>query len=178
MASTTSRIWMMRLAFLMLGFFVIFLALLPLDTTPRRFAGPEFLVLITVVWIVRRPEYVPALSVAALFLLADFLFQRPPGALTAIMVVTCEVLRRRALILRDATFFTDWLTAAGAITAIALANRLFLAVFLVEQLPLGLTLIQMIMTIAAYPAVVVGCRLVFGLRKASPGDLDAQRSTL
>ena len=175
MASPLSRLWTMRLLFLGLGFFVMFLALLPLETTPRRWAGPDFLVLLAVVWTIRRPEYAPALSLAALFLLADFLFMRPPGALTAIVVVAGEFLRRRAVFLRDATFMMDWLAAAGAIAGIALAYRTFLAVFLVEQVPLGLTLIQVIVTVAFYPLVVAVCRFAFGLRKATPGEIDALR---
>jgi len=165
----------MRLLFLGLGLFVVFLALLPLVTTPRRLAGPDFLVLLAVVWTIRRPEYAPALSLAALFLLADFLFLRPPGALTALMVIAGEFLRRRALYLRDATFMTDWLAAAGTIAGIALAYRLLLAIFLVEQVPLGLTLIQVIVTVAFYPLVVAVCRIAFGLRKATPGEIDALR---
>ncbi|WP_204115471.1 rod shape-determining protein MreD [Shimia biformata] len=172
MASPMSRVWAMRLLFLGLGVGVIFLSLLPLETTPRRWAGPDFLVLFTVAWTIRRPDYVPALSIAVLFLLADFLFLRPPGAFTAIMVVAGEFLRRRALFLRDATFMTDWLAAAGAIAGITIAYRFFLAVFLVGQVPLGLTLIQMIMSIIFYPFVVLISRVAFGLRKAVPGDLD------
>ena len=57
--------------------------------------------------------------------------------------------------------------------AVFLLNRVILTVLVVDQAPLGLTLIQMIATIAAYPVVVLISHLILGVRKLAPGDDDA-----
>lgn len=167
----------MRLAYLGLAALIIFLMLMPLETTPRRWAAPDLLVVMTVCWVLRRPEYVPAASVAFVFLLGDFLFLRPPGALTLVMVLATEFLRRRALSMREAPFPTEWLMASGVMLGILLSDRILLSLFLVERPPLGTSLIQVMMNIAIYPVVALGSWFVLGLRKAAPGDIDAMAGT-
>ena len=51
-----------------------------LDQGSNRFLiGPDLLIAFAFAWSLRRPEYVPSLLLALLFLLADLLLQRPPG---------------------------------------------------------------------------------------------------
>lgn len=168
-----SRLWVMRLIFLVLSLVIIFFQLLPLETTPRRFTGPDMLVLLAYAWAIRRPEYVPALLVAITALLGDFLFQRPPGLMAALMVLSTGALKRRARNLRDQAFPVEWLTIAGMVVLVMLGNRLVLALMLVPQAPLGLTLIQAIMSVIFYPVVVLASHLVFGVRKITPGEANA-----
>lgn len=172
-ATTQPRKWRMRLYFVLLVFAALFVLLLPLQTLPQAWAGPDWIVVLTVVWALRRPEFVPALSVAATSLLADFILLRPPGVLAAIMVVARQVLKHQEPGLRDSTFAMEWLTAAAAFTGIMMANRLFLSIFLVDQPSLGLSIMQLVMNIFAYPLIVVFSRLAFGLRKIVPGETDA-----
>jgi rod shape-determining protein MreD len=49
---------------------------------------------------------------------------------------------------------------------------LVLAVLMIPQAPLGLTIIHVAMTLICYPLVVMISQLVFGVRKSAPGDLD------
>jgi rod shape-determining protein MreD len=51
------------------------------------------------------------------------------------------------------------------------AARLVLTLFLVDQAPLGLSLMQLLSTLAAYPLVAALSHLVFRVRKLAPGDL-------
>ncbi len=172
-ATANSRKWNMRLAYVTLTLAILYLQLLPLQTTPRSWAGPDLIVLFTVVWAIRRPEYVPAVSVAAMTLLADFILLRPPGVMAAVMVGARQILKRQEPGLRDSTFAMEWLVAAAALAAILLSNRLILAVFLVEQPSLGISLTQLFMNVLAYPLVVFVSRLGMGLRKLIPGETDA-----
>ena len=71
----------MRAAFVGISLLIMFFHLLPLETTPRRWAAPDLLVCLCFAWALRRPDYVPALAVAGVMLLADLMFQRPPGSL-------------------------------------------------------------------------------------------------
>ena len=88
-----ARIWGMRGMFLALALVLIFIKLLPLDFQPRVWAGPDLLVALTFAWVLRRPEFVPALTVGLVFLLADLLFLRPPGLFAALMVLGTQTLK-------------------------------------------------------------------------------------
>ncbi|MFY0680959.1 MAG: rod shape-determining protein MreD [Thalassovita sp.] len=168
-----SRLWLMWLVFLCLSLGIIFFQLLPLETTPRRFTGPDLMVLFAFAWATRRPEYVPAFLIAGIMLLGDLLFQRPPGLMAALMVVATEAVKRRSRTLRDQGFPVEWLTITGTLVLVMLGYRLILALLIVPQAPMGLTLIQLIMSVISYPLVVLATQFVFGVRKVSPGETNA-----
>lgn len=174
----TTRRWGMRLAYLVLALAIIFFQLLPLETMPRRWTGPDLLILITFAWAVRRPDYLPAFLVAAVFLLGDLLFQRPPGLLAALSLLAVEALKRRSRALRDQTFPVEWLTVSVMMILVMLGNRMVLAVLLIPQSPMGLTLIQLIMTIIAYPLVAALSHSIFGVRRIAANDAEALRNGL
>lgn len=167
------RLWTMRLLYVLLGLVLIFLHLLPLDTLPRGWAGPDIMLALTFAWVLRRPEYVPPLLLAAMFLLGDLMFHRPPGLWAALVLVAAETLRARYIGLRDLTFAVEWVSVASTLIAVTVAYRLVLAVLMVDQAPLGLSLMQLVMTLLAYPVVVVVSQSLFGVRKLAPGDIDA-----
>lgn len=165
-----AALWLGRATFVALGVAVIFFALLPLDTGVPRWAPPDLLLALCLAWSARRPDLVPALSIAAVALLADLLYQRPPGLFAALTLLGCTYLKSRARSLRDAGFWVEWATAAGVMVAIAVSYRAGLALVAVPQPPLGLFLVQAMTTVAAYPAVVVASRLFFGLRRSGASD--------
>lgn len=164
------HLWTMRALFTLLCLIVIFWRILPLNTLPRGWAGPDLIVALSFVWVLRRPEYAPALLVAAVVLLADLMFQRPPGLWAALVVLGCEALKSRAPGLRDRAFGAEWFTVAMVVGAIVLGYRLTLAILMVPQAPLGLSLMQMAMTVLCYPLVVMASALIMGVRKAKPGE--------
>jgi len=169
---SAARVWSMRAMYLALALVLIFINLIPLDFRPRVWAGPDLLVALTFAWVLRRPEFVPALSIGLVVLLADLLFLRPPGLWAALMVMGTQTLKTRARTLRDQPFMMEWLAVTGVFLTLSLANRLVLAVLVVPQAPLGLTIIHVVMTLICYPLVVMISQLVFGVRKSAPGDLD------
>ena len=161
-----------RAIFVAIAVALAFAQLLPLHPGPGRVPGPDVLVLIAFSWVVMRPEFVPVWLLAAVFLVADILFMRPPGLWTALVIVGSEFLRVRSFALRDASFFVEWLLVAGVIFGMTLANTVVLTLFMVEQPTLGLTLIRLIATIMAYPLIVILAGRAFGLRKIAPGEVD------
>lgn len=168
-----SHKWSMRLWFTLLIMALLYLQLLPLQTLPRSWAGPDLIILFTVAWAIRRPAYVPTLLVAAITLLVDLILMRPPGVMAAIMVVARQMLKQQEPGLRDSTFMAEWLVATLALAGITLANRVFLALFLVDQTPLGMSLMELAMNVIAYPFVVLVSLITFGVRKIVPGETDA-----
>lgn len=172
MAERGANPWSHRMMFLALAAAVAFAQLLPIETSPGRFPGPDILVLLAFSWVVMRPDYVPVWILAGVFLLADLLLMRPPGLWTALVILGSEYLRARSFSLRDTPFLLEWLLISGVIFAIFVVNFLILALFAVAQPGPGLTLVRLIATILAYPLVVILAGRAFGLRKIVPGEVD------
>ena len=173
MASTSpGHIWLMRIAFPALALLFVFFHLLPLDTLPRRWAAPDLLIATALAWSLRRPDYVPTLSLAFVFLVADLMFQRPPGLLALLVLLGCEYLKPRAQTYRDTGFANEWFSVIIVLTAITTLNRLILALVGVQQAPFGLTLIQLVMTLSAYPLVVFVSQFILGVRRLTATEAE------
>lgn len=166
--------WLFGLAYAGLLACLILVNLMPLKIVPGRLPGPDLMVCLTLAWVLRRPQFVPLPVVAGLFLLADMFFMRPLGLWAAIVVVAVETLRVREPAIRDQTFPVEWGLVAGMVLAMTAANRLVQTVFLVDQVSLALEFSQAIVTILAYPLVVLVTRFVFGITKMRPDDTEAQ----
>lgn len=171
-------VWAKRCIFLALAFLIIIMQLVPLDMRPSRWAPPDLLLAFTLAWVARRPDCLPVVVIAALFLITDLLFQRPPGLWAGLVVILTETLRRRSRELRNMPLLLEWGTIAFGIVAITLANRVVLAVVMTPQAPLGLTLSQMVLTIAIYPVVVFASHYVLGIRRLAPGAMDGRGQNL
>lgn len=166
------RLWSMRIAFVGVAFVVFIFNLLPLQTLPRGWAGPDLLICFALVWSLRRPEYVPLWLLAGLFFLADLLLSRPPGLEAALSVLACFDAQNRARRAQAEGFPAEWFRSALLIVGVIIVGRLILMVVLVTPPPLGLTIFQATVTILAYPCVVAISAMFFGVRQSAPGDLD------
>jgi len=171
MDSATSRLWLMRGLYLFLALTVMFFHLLPLNTQPGRLPFPDFLICLTFAWVLRRPEYVPTLSIAAVMLMADLLLQRPPGLLAASVVIGSAYLRSAGPGMRDVGFVGEWTTVGVVIAAIFAFNRTILALLSVSQASIGPVFVQVVFTVLAYPLVVAFSQTIFGVRRPSAVDV-------
>ncbi len=168
---STTQLWINRTVFLALAFIIIIFQLLPLDARPIRWPGPDILLVATLAWVARRPDYLPVIVVAAIFLTTDLLFQRPPGLWAALVVILTEAIRKRAHDIRNMPIAIEWGMIATGVVLITLANRLVLAIVMIPQTPLALTMIQMIFTILVYPLVALIARFAFGISRSAPGEI-------
>jgi rod shape-determining protein MreD len=173
-----SRTWMNRGIFVMLSFVIIVLQLVPLDLRPPSWTGPDLMLAVTLVWVARRPDYLPVYVIALLFLLTDLLFQRPPGLWAALVVILTETVRNRNREFHSMPFFAEWGTIAFGIVTISLANRLILAIVMTPQAPLALTAVQVITTILAYPLVVFVAHYLFGVTRLGTPETNTKRQRL
>lgn len=131
------------------------------------------LLCVTLAWVARRPDFVPAVSVAVVFLLTDLLFQRPPGLFAALVVLATEMLRTRRSDLRNVPFALEWATVAFAIVAITGLDRLILALTMTPRAPLALDMIEMVLTVVIYPLVVLASHVFFRVRRPARGEVDS-----
>lgn len=166
---SVSRRIFWQAVFLTLALLVAFARLLPLGDGTGGVPGPDLLVVLAFAWVLRRPDYVPVALVAAVMLAADFIFLRPPGLWAAITVIGMEFLRNREAAFRDLPFLGEWGMVALVLLAMTLVNALVLLIFMVDQPTLGLTLLQLIATILAYPLVVGVTVFALGLGRVAPG---------
>lgn len=171
MDRAASRLWLMRGLYVFLAMLVMFFHLLPLNTQPGRLPFPDVLIALTFAWVLRRPEYVPTLSVAAVMLMADLLLQRPPGLLAALVVAGNAYLRSAAPGMRDIGFVAEWTSVGIVIAGIFALNRFILALLSVNLTALGPVLVQVILTIAAYPLIVLFSRALLGVSRPSAADV-------
>ncbi len=167
--------WIMRALYLMICLSLLFVQLLPLDTLPRLWAAPDLMVAVSFAWVIRRPDCVTPLMIAMMFLLADLMVQRPPGLWAALVLIGCETLRNRTAGPRELRFAAEWLSVGLTLIIMTLAYRIVLGLTFVAQPPLGLSLIQMLMTLLAYPLVTLVTQTVFRVRRATPGGNDRAR---
>lgn len=159
---------------------ILFVRLLPLSPGRVAMPGPDVLLCLTIAWVLRRPEQVPVLVIAAVFLIEGLLMLRPPGLWAAVVVVGSEAARLREQRWREQPFLLEWLRVGTLVLGMMMADRLVQAAFFVTDAaaprpPLGQALLHVIATVAAYPLVVVAARWLLGLRPARPGELQDSR---
>lgn len=155
---------------------LIILMLLPLSPGAIRWPGPDWLTALAFAFVLRRPDYVPVLAIAAVMLIADILTMQPIGLHAAAVVVATEAARQRQDRWTGESFVAEWLRVAALMAMMLLAERVLRTIFFIPSTlapmpPLGQDVMRLIATVAAYPLVVAVCR-VFGLRRAAPGELD------
>ena len=167
------RLWMMRAGFVLLVLSLLFFHLLPLETTPRRWAGPDLVLCFAFAWVLRRPEYTPVMMVAILFLICDLLLGRPPGLYAALSLIAFNYLAARNLSIRSMPFSVEWIMVSIALVAVMLGHRLILSLLLVTPPSAGILVSQIIASILAYPLVVLISRYAFGLRAVALGGINA-----
>lgn len=168
-----AQVWAHRGLFAGLALLMMFVRLLPLGSEAGGWPGPDVLLALTLAWVLRRPDYVPAALIAAVVLLEDLLMMRPPGLWAALTVLAAEFLRNRAALTRELSFVVEWMLVAGVMAAVVMGNRLVMALTLMDQVSLGQAMIQLVATILCYPLIVAVSRLAFGVRKPAAGEVDA-----
>lgn len=171
MADFVSRVWLFRAGFFLLAGAAGFVQLLPLDIGPDDWVpGQELVLVMAFAWVVRRPEYVPALLLAAVFLIADILFMRPPGLWAALVVLAGEFLRGRRARAFAATLFTEWFLIAIVLLVMKVVETVILLLSGTGHAGLEVTIMHLGLAILFYPVVVLLSERVLGIRKLHPGD--------
>ncbi|PHP27211.1 rod shape-determining protein MreD [Limimaricola cinnabarinus] len=167
-----TRLWLGRAGLAALALVLIIARLLPLDTLPPRWAGPDLLLAVLLLWTLRRPRLAPVWLIAGVVLLADFLFQRPPGLMAALTVIATEMLRRRQPRLRAGGFGVEWAAAALAVAGILATAQAVMLIAMIPAPPPGLVASQALATALAYPLAAFAARWLFGIAR---GPIDTRR---
>lgn len=168
-----NSVWLWRAIFVAVFAVLLSLRLLPLSAEPGKLPGPDLLMCLCCAWVLRRPYHLPALLIALVVLAEDMFLMRPPGLWAAVMVMGTEFLRRRAAFMRELSWLSEWMLVAATMLGMFLLNRIIMAVVVLPQPGLGLTLVEFIMTALSYPVMVFVLRHLAGLAKPATGERDS-----
>lgn len=172
------RTWAFRGLFVAVVLSLTFARMLPLGQSAGTLPGPDLMIALTCAWVLRRPAYVPAPLIVAVFVFADLMLQHPPGLGAVTALIGSEILRARQSIARELPFPAEWAMVTAVIVAIAAMTHLTLVVLVADRPPLGLQLVRALYTAAVYPIAVLATAHLFGIRKPTPGEVDALGSRL
>ncbi len=166
--------WAYALLFAVLAGLVVFLRVLPTGGSTGAWPPPDFIVLAGFAWVAKRPDFVPVLLFAALLLVAELVFLRPPGVSSALAVIGLEAMRARANLLRERGFLAEWMSVAIILALMLVAERILLTMFFVDQPQFGLVAIGFIINVIAYPAVAALSVWGLRVRRLAPGEHAAE----
>ena len=168
----TLRIWIYRAYYLALCLFILLWQILPLGFDEGSLPSPDMITGLTLAWLLRHPNVVPLGAIAIVFLISDFLTHAPVGLGALLIVLATESLRKRQPQIENMTFLSEFGTVTAVIVAVTLAERVLLTLLLADQPPFGEVILHAIVTIAAYPALVVISKYLLGLDRLSAADPD------
>lgn len=166
-APATRRQLVGMVIYALLALVIIVLRLLPLSPGSLRFPGPDLLLCLSFVWVLRRPRDVPAPLIAAMVLIEDILTLRAPGLWAVAVLTGTEAARLREHRWRDQPFLVEWLRVAVLMGVMMIGARLVLMLVLVPVPPLGQIVLQFLATAGAYPIVALLARWLLGLRRGA-----------
>ncbi len=158
--------------FLLVVLVLLFFRLLPSGGAIARLPGPDLLLCLTLTWVLRRPDYLPALLIAAVFFVEDLLLMRPPGLWTAVVLLGTEILRSRIALTRELSFALEWLFIGLLMVAMFLAYHMAHVLTLLPQPGFGYGMAQVLASILVYPGVVWLSYVTLGVHKPGMGEVD------
>ncbi len=146
--------------------------LLPVGQTTNVAFAPDLILCLTLAWVVRRPEYAPALLIAGAALLADLLLSRPPGLWAALVLMLSEYIRSRGNRMKSAGFVWEWFRVSAGIGVIFVANRMAMSMLLLDLPPVPAAFTQYLATVVLYPLIVGLSATLLGVRHRDSTDAE------
>ena len=141
-----------------IGLLIIFFQILPLQTTPQTWSGPNVLLVFFAAIVTKRPEFTSSFLIAFIFLIEDFFLMRPPGLMSSLTVLGLFFLKRKFQNQEVNSFVFGWSSVATYLTLILLIYYFISVLFFIPSAGIRLTLIEVIVTLALYPffSVLIG----------------------
>lgn len=154
MVDSPLRILCLKLTYLLIVMLEVLFQTLPIHTSPYQFYTPDIPLVITMVWVMRRPDVMDPILITIVFIFADMILQRPPGLWALIALCATMFLRLRAMYFKETIFFYEWLTVAIVIIFSFTAHHLILIIAFLPTHNLKLIAMQAFLTILLYPVFI------------------------
>ncbi len=101
-----------QVVYFCIGLLIIFFQILPLQTTPQNWSGPNVLLVFFAAIVTKRPEYTSSFLIALIFLIEDFFLMRPPGLMSALIVISFHFLKRKIQNQEENSLIFVWVNVA------------------------------------------------------------------
>ena len=148
------RILRLRLTYLLIVMLLVLFQTLPIHTSINQFAMPDIPLVMTFVWVMRRPDVMAPILITIAFLFADMILQRPPGLWTLIVLCGSMFLRSRTIYFKEVIFFYEWLMIAIIVIFCFAAHQFLLLLTFLPTHDLALLVKQALFTIMLYPIFI------------------------
>ena len=147
-----------QVVYFCIGLLIIFFQILPLQTTPQTWSGPNVLLVFFAAIVTKRPEFTSSFLVASIFLIEDFFLMRPPGLMSSLTVLGFYFLKRKIHYQEGNSLIFGWASVTACLTIILLLYYFISVLLFIPSAGFRLTLIELIVTLALYPvfSVLIG----------------------
>ena len=141
-----------------IGLLIIFFQILPLQTTPQSWSGPNVLLVFFAALVIKRPEFTSSLLIAVVFLIEDFFLMRPPGLMSSLTVLGLYFLKRKFQNQEETSLIFVWGNVAICLTLVLLICYFVSKLLFIPSAGLRLTIMEITVTLAIYPifSILVG----------------------
>ena len=156
-----------QVVYFCIGLLIIFFQILPLQTTPQAWSGPNVLLVFFAAIVTKRPEFTSSFLVASIFLIEDFFLMRPPGLMSSLTVLGFYFLKRKFQYQEGNSLLSGWGSVTTCLTIILLLYYFISILLFIPSAGFRLTLIELIVTLALYPVFSV---LIGSFYKFDPAD--------
>ena len=147
-----------QVVYFCIGLLIIFFQILPLQTTPQTWSGPNVLLVFFAAIVTKRPEFTSSFLVASIFLIEDFFLMRPPGLMSSLTVLGFYFLKRKFQYQEANSLILGWGSVTTCLTVILLLYYFISILLFIPSAGFRLTLIELIVTLALFPvfSVLIG----------------------
>ncbi len=163
---------MHRALFAAIALLTLFIRLLPLSPGTSGYIGPDLVLAMSLAWLLRRPDFLPAWLIVLVTVVEDLFFLRPLGLWPLIVLLTTEFLRKRESEMRGLPFYVEMLIVGGVLLGMVAVKHFLLFLTVTPQPPFGRELVHALATWAVYPLVVGVSAVLLGLNRPAPGQFD------
>ena len=140
-----------QILYFCIGLLIIFFQILPLQTTPQSWSGPNVLLVFFAALVIKRPEFTSSILIAVVFLIEDFFLMRPPGLMSSLTVLGLYILKTKFQNQEETSFVFVWGNVAICLTLILLICYFVSKLLFIPSAGLRLTIMEITVTLAIYP---------------------------
>ena len=147
-----------QVVYFCIGLLIIFFQILPLQTTPQNWSGPNVLLVFFAAIVTKRPEFTSSFLIAMVFLIEDFFLMRPPGLMSSMTVLGFYFLKRKFQNQEEMSLLFVWGSVATCLSFILMLYYFISILLFIPSAGFRLTLMEIMVTLALFPifSVLIG----------------------
>ena len=144
-----------QILYFCIGLLIIFFQILPLQTTPQSWSGPNVLLVFFAAIVTKRPEFTSSFLIALIFLIEDFFLMRPPGLMSALIVISFYFLKRKIQNQEENSLIFVWVNVATCLTLVLLIYYMISVLLFLPSAGFSLIFMEIIFSLVLYPIFLV-----------------------